>query len=259
MKKVLNLISLNYKVYKKTIISWLIIITLIMFCYMILFPSLKEIGMAKLDALPKEFLDIMGIDSLTEITKYDSYFNMMYQIIIIVISCFVAYLSHLMFRNEEDKKTINYLSNLDINRMHIFISKYILSILIVIVTVISLILVSLLCGYINGKDSFHFIEVIKSGLITGFIPLLFISVSHLLVGISSKISSITPLFIVLIIYMLGYLGILLDNDILINLSPFNVFKIDSSNLLLSFFIYFIITDLLNSIGLYKYIERDLSV
>ena len=59
MKNIKTLSLFQLKIKRKQIIIWTLVLSAIMFMYMVLFPSLQDLASIKLESLPKEFLQLL--------------------------------------------------------------------------------------------------------------------------------------------------------------------------------------------------------
>lgn len=261
-KNIKNIIKLNLKTNKSSIIGWSISMFLIMFLYMILFSSMKDIALAKLEVMPKEMLKLFSMDSITDMNNYIKYFGMIFNIMLIVISIYSATFSAKLIYKEENTKSIEFLNSLNVNRSEIYISKLITAFISVTLVLFSTMLAALISGLINGGDTFviyDFIKIIKMSSISVYF---FMSISFLISGITAKInpSSISSIF-VLVTYMIGYLGVLLEKKFITYFSPFESFNTkavlsNSNTTILLFVIYFTLIIIFILIGHKFYRNRD---
>ncbi len=267
MSNILKLIKFNLFVTKKTIIGWSIAIFLIMGMYMILFDSIQDIVKAEMEAMPEELLQFFGVNNLTDMSNYITYFGTILGILIIAISIFAVTYSASLITKEEKTKSIEFLSGLPISRKEIFISKYLTSLIAIIFIVLLAGLSATISGYIKGGDTFNIGDLLNIILITGFIPIFFGGVGIMIAGINSKIATGSMVSIItLISYMLGYLTELLKDkaEWLKYLSPFILFSPSnalelSNSTVITFIIYIILYIVLIIVGLKIYKKRDMKV
>lgn len=227
IKNSLNVTLLDFKKSKKNIIGWSIGIFSIMFLYMILFPSMNEMAQAEMNSMPKELTKLMGMDSFSSLANFITYYGMIYNIILIAISIFAVTFSANLIMKEEKTQSIEFLYSMPVSRLEIYVSKVITSFLAVLLIVLCAIISSLLCGFINGGETFVLSDFILISKISSFTAFFFISISIFLSGASSKINgSIVGSFAVLLTYMFGYLGKLLNDNgkFLLKISPFEAFS-----------------------------------
>lgn len=264
MKNILTTIIFNTKVHKKVIIGWFLAIVSIMTLYMSLFPQVQEIAQAKIDAMPEEILDFIGLNSLKDMSNYVSYFGMVYKILTIIISIFATTYGANLISKEETNKTILFLSNLSITRKQIFISKLLTGILTIIIINIGLAISSLCCGLLIANDSFNAINIIKITLLSTYIPIIFMIIGIFIASIETKYNSAMISSLVIIIsYFLGYLKSILDGkaDWLKYFSPFELFSPEIAlnldfNSLITSSIYLIFVIILIFLGSICYKKRD---
>ncbi len=259
---ILSKFQLNLK--RRQILIWSLILSGLMFMYMILFPQLQDLAQVKMDALPKEMLQLMGSDSLSDLGVYNSYFKMVYAIILIAISIFISTFTSSLIVNEEKEHTIEFVYAQQVSKEEIFISKVIVSILSLLILMSSISVVVISCGYIVGGDTFDLKEIVKIISLSLMIPLIYFSVSILLSGVSSKIGlpSVSAMFVI-VTYMFGYLGTLLEDkgELLRNLSPFELYSYESglSNINLKVMIGVSLIVVMTILGLRFYKKRDLNL
>lgn len=263
----LKLTGFDLKVCRKQIIGWCVAIFSIMFLYMILFPTVKDMAQLKLDAMPKEILEMFGMENFTDMANFTSYFGMIYSIVIIAISIFAATISANLICKEEKSKTIEFLYSLEVSRTEIYISKLITAFIAVFMVVLSAVVSTAICGMITGGETFvaaDFLQIAKISSITAFF---FMTVSLLLAGITTKIGvSVTSSMIVLLCYMLGYLSKLLGDKAqwLVNLSPFELFNSTNAlalegDTMAALGVYFAIMVIFVVVGGIVYKRRDFNI
>jgi len=267
IKNVTKLTKFNIKNNKKQIIGWSIAIFSIMFLYMILFPSMKDIAEAEFNAMPEGLLELFGMDNLTSMNNFISYFGMIYNIILIAISIFAATFSANLLYKEEKTKTIEFLYSLKVSRVEIYVSKFVTAFLAVLAVVLSAAISTTICGFINGGETFVFMDFIQIVKISSFTAFFFMAISIALSGISAKVSmSAIGSGVVLVCYMLGFLANLLGTraEWLKYLSPFEIFSPQNAllfdqNIIASLMIYFSLFVLFIFVGGYVYRKRDFNI
>lgn len=251
---------------KRFILGWSIAIFSIMFMYMILFPSVKDMAQIKIDSMSKELLQFVGMGELSQLDNFINYFGMVYNLILVAISIFSAVFSANLIYKEEKTKSIEFLNSLSVSRVEIYLSKLLTSYIGVILVLMSGIISSLICGFINGGETFIIADFIKIAKVSSFTAVFFISTSLLITGLTTKINTAAVgSFIVLITYILGFLGELLEDkgEWLLYLSPFKLFSPQnavelSSDTMMQLGIYFIISIVLIIVGAIAYKKRDFS-
>lgn len=73
--------------------------------------------------LPKEYLQLMGVEDISQMGNYVTFFGMIFNILIIIMSIYAVTFSMNLILKEEKKKTIEYLYALSVTRKEIYVSK----------------------------------------------------------------------------------------------------------------------------------------
>lgn len=246
----------------KTILLWCIGLFGIMFLYMILFPSMKEMAQMKFDGMPKELMQFMGMESMQDMGNYMHYFGMIFQIWLIVISFFAASFSGGLIVQEEKRKTIEYLYAMPISRFDIYFAKVATAFLAVLAVVACTGISAMICGAAVGGETYQASELMLIVKLSGFIPFFFLAAAFLLCGLSASFGASAANGCVLVLYLLGYLGAILEKDgeWLTYFSPFECFspqKILSENWSVpAFSAYLALFFVLIAAGAFFYHRRD---
>ena len=250
---------------KNYILGWAIGVFAMMFLYMILFESMKDLGQVKFDAMPKEILEFMGVESFAIMTNWVSYFGMIFTLFTLVVSFFGATFTGSLIFNEEKTKSIEFLNALPVSRLEIFLSKIVTSFIAVLAVSLAMDVSALLCGFINGGSTFVITDVLTIMKITGIVPFFFVAVALFVGGLTAYVSTgLVTSGGVIGFYMLGYLGSLLENDIMKNVSPFKVFDatnaLDLNNdVLILFGVFFVTMFVIVFLGGLVYNRRDFNI
>lgn len=227
MKNIMQLVKFNLRNRKKYILGWCLGIFVMMFIYMILFPSMKELGQAKMDALPKSMLELMGVESFGIMTNWVGYFGMIFNIFAVVISFFTVTFAGSQIYSEEKTKSIEFMNSLPVSRSEVYWSKVISSFVAVLFLSLASALSAIMCGLINGGETFILVDVLQIIKITGFIPFFFMALALCAGGITTKLSPATVgSASVILFYMISYLGSLLEDkgEWLRTITPFKQFS-----------------------------------
>ena len=267
MKTIWKLTKFDLKLSKKLLFGWSISLFGFMFLYMILFPSMEEMAQVKLDSLPTELTQFVGVSNFEDMGNYINYFSMVLNIILVAISVFAVTYGAKLISQEEKNKTIEFIYSLEISRVEIYLSKLFTAIIGVTIVLVSVVLAGFICGFIVGGDTFEvadFIIITKTSSIT---PYFFLSITCMLSGLSGKISSsMCGSMVVISSYLLGYLGNLLEDkaEWLFYLSPFQLFSSPNGTeitrkLIIEQSIYGTLLFLAFAIGLYTYKKRDFKI
>lgn len=221
----------------------------------------------KLDAMPKELLELVGMDKFSDMSNYITYFGMIFNMLLIVISIFSASFSASILSKEEKNKTIEFLYALEVERYEIYVSRLITAFVAVISVVSSGVMAAAIAGSINGGSTFVAGDFIKIVKVSGFTPFFFMALSLMVAGISTKIGApMVGSMTVLISYVLGYLSKLIGNDAqwLSKLSPFEMLTPENAitlegQTLVVLVIYFTLSICFVVIGGIVYKRRDFNV
>ncbi len=225
LKNITQLTVFQIKTNKKQIIGWSISIFSIMFLYMILFPSVQDMAQIKMDAMPEELMQFMGMDDFSDMSNYMTYFAMIYNMILIAISIFATVLGAGIIAKEEKNKTIEFLYSLEVSRIEMYISKFLTAYVGVIVVIMCATISTIICGVINGGETFDLMMVITMVKGSGVIPFVFLGVGTMIAGITSKVSGGSAgSVIVILCYVLGFLSTMVSDNLswFKYLSPFEV-------------------------------------
>lgn len=222
---IMQLTVFQLKTNKKQIIGWSISIFAIMFLYMILFPSVQDMAQIKMEAMPEQLMQLMGMDDFSDMSNYMTYFGMIYNMILIAISIFATVLGAGVIAREEKNKTIEFLYSLEVSRVEIYISKFLTAYIGVIIVIVSAAVSSIMCGLINGGETFILMDIIQIVKCTGVTPFVFLSIGVMIAGITPKVSGASAGSVIVILsYVLGFLSTMVSENLswFKYLSPFEV-------------------------------------
>ncbi|MFI3257765.1 MAG: ABC transporter permease subunit [Spirochaetales bacterium] len=264
---ILKLTQFNLLIGKKTIIGWAVAIFCIMFMYMILFPSVQDIANVKMDAMPKEMLQFFGLEKMSDMSDFTLYYGSIFSLVSVALAIFSATFSAGLITKEESTKSIEFLNSLAVSRSEIYISKYITAFVSVILIMFGAVCATLVCGFINGGSTFSPVNIITSAKISAFVPLLFGGFALLCAGINPKIATGSAVSsIVLVSYVLGYLGQLLGDkgNFLHYFSPFITLNVDNAlnmgkDVMISTAVYLLLYIVAVIIGCKAYSKRDFQI
>jgi len=212
---------------RRYLLGWSASIFAIMFMYMILFPSMQDMAKIKMEALPKQFLQLFDMEDFSSLDNFINYFGMVFNLILIAMSIFAASFSANLLYREEKGKTIEFLYSLEVSRTEIYISKLLTAFVAALAVLLSATVSTWICGAINGGETFvvgDFLQIIK---VSGFCVFFFMALSVMLAGITAKVGvGAVGSMIVLACYLLGYLSKLLETKAqwLAYFSPFELFS-----------------------------------
>ncbi len=264
MKNTIKLVKFQLKINKNQILIWSIAIFSLMFLYMILFPSVNDLASFKFEAMPKELMQLFGMDDFTSISTHTGYFGMIYNLILIAISIFIAIFSANIIANEEKQKTIDFLYSLNTTRLEIYFSKFLTAYIGLMAVLISAFTSVMICGFINGGETFSLFEtwqILKISSITTFV---FLGFGLMISGISNKIPSATiASMLVLVTYMFGFFSSISPENLEFfkYFSPFEMLSPENAveftgETMVFMAVYYIAMLIFTFIGGYFYNKRD---
>ncbi len=260
-----KLIFLGFKINFKAILGWCVAVFGIMFLYMILFPSIQDMANIKLDAMPKELLQFVGLENMSDMNNFVSYFGMIFKLILIAISIFSVTFSSGIISKEEKNKTIEFLYSQKFSRIEIFMSKCFVSYVAVLAVIACATISTLICGFAVGGETFIVEDITSMVGISLITPFFFFIVGSAIAGFSGKIASnMIGSLVVLVSYLIGYLGTLLGEETLSYFSPFEIFTPTNAlnienDMVVAMIIYFVLSVLLILGSALVYKKRDFSI
>lgn len=267
MKNIGRLLKFNLMNYRRTIYGWTIALTAITFMYMILFSSMQEMATVKLEMMPDELLKFMGMEDISAIGNYVSYFGMIFNLLLIALSIFASTFSCKIIVSEEKNKSMEYLYSLPTSRSEIYLAKVLTSFIATTFVLLGISVSTIVCGFLNGGDTFVLMDILTIIKLSGFIGYLFAAIGIFLAALKGLTSMITSsAMITIFVYFIGYLARLLQDKAswLKYFSPFeilaptNVLNL-SNNGLITLFVYFILFICLYVLGLTIYQRRDFNL
>ncbi|WP_141603784.1 ABC transporter permease subunit [Terrilactibacillus laevilacticus] len=208
----MTLFRLECKTHTKSLLIWMIVVTLLTFGMMAMFPSMKESMGEFKNAMPQELMEAFNISDMAALSTVGGYFGYIFQYIMIATGIFAAMLGTNSLAREEAEGTIEYLYAQPISRTSIIVSKMLSSLLLYTLYWIISVCVSLLICLIFKESSAS-----ASDLVTNFslfalagwvMGLTFLSVGFLLSSMLSSNKSATSLSLglVFLTYILGIVG-----------------------------------------------------
>lgn len=264
---IVNLTLVNLKINKKQIIGWGVAIFSIMFLYMILFPSVKDMAQIKMESMPKEIMQFMGVNSFEDMSNYLEYFAMIYNLLLIAISVFAAIFGANIVANEEKNKTLEFTYALKVSRLEIYISKVIATFLGVIFVIIAAAVATIICGLISGGETFDLAKVIMMIKGAGQIPFVYMAIGLMFSAITTKFggASISSM-IVILTYVIGFLSTMVSEGLrwIEWISPFEMLKPNkvtelNADVMLAMSIYAVFMIVCIVVGGFSYNKRDFNL
>ncbi|NMD38365.1 MAG: ABC transporter permease subunit [Christensenellaceae bacterium] len=265
IKNIGRIFAFDLKNKFKYICLWCVAAAAVMFLYMILFPSVSAMVGLKLNIVPKAMLKLFGMDENMMFNNFVQYFGMVYRIVIIALSMFASSFTAGLLYREESTKTIEFLNALPVSRSEIYFAKGLLGLFANLLLIFVAILFSALAGFINGGKTFVFESFIDMAVKMSFIPIFYWALAWGFAGITAKLNASSIVNTIMgIAYILGYIGVLLENKNFSYISPFellspqNVTNLNSS-IIIGFLIYAAVGISCIFAGLAVYNKRDFEI
>ncbi|WP_249029573.1 ABC transporter permease subunit [Tannockella kyphosi] len=263
MKNIYLLTVFQLKNNKKLIIGWTVALFSMMFLYMILFPYCQDMATVKMETMPEELFQLFGMDSMSDLADFVTYFGMIYNILLVAISIFAVSFGANCIASEERNKTIEFLYSLEVSRLDIYISKFLMAYISLMIVIMATISSAILCGFINGGETFVLMDVLTIMKLSSLTPFVFLGLGVMLSGISGKISgAMIGSIVVLFSYMCGFISTLATKlDWFVYLSPFELFSPTNalsfdSTFIMQLLAYLLLLGVFVFIGGYVYKQRD---
>ncbi|MFI3237756.1 MAG: ABC transporter permease subunit [Lachnospiraceae bacterium] len=258
---------LDFKVNKKFILGWCISIFSITFLYMILFPSVEDMAQIKMEAMPEELMQFVGMEDFSDMGNFISYYGMIYKLLLVAISIFAVTFGANIIIKEEKNKTIEFLYSQEVSRLEIYLSKFITGYIALIFLLLSAYIATNLCGFINGGDTFNLMDITMLTKFSSITPFVFLSVGCMISGLSGKLSgSSIGSMVIILSYVLGFLSTIVEEKLawLVYFSPFDLFSpagnLDiNSEFIINMLIYTVLIFTFLGIGAIQYKRRDFSI
>ncbi len=262
MKNIYNLTKFQFSTQKKPLIIWFLSIFGMMFLYMILFPSVQDIAQAEMEMMPEDLLLLFGMESMADMGQFLSYYNSIFFLILVAIAVFSSTFSNSLLMKEEQSKSMEFLATLAVSHREIYLAKWLCAVSSTLFLALSAVVSAVMCGYINGGETFSASDVVICSFYLSLAPLVFGGITFLLAGALPKYSS-TGSGVVFVSYLLGYLGQLLQEkaEFLQYCSPFVTLSLNhpedlSESFLLGFGGYVLLFVLCSVVGMLAYEKRD---
>ena len=177
--------KLEFRNRKKTIFVWSMLIAVIMFIYMALFKEFKGALVAEMEVMPPEVLELFNMSKEIDYTKFNNYFSMVSQIILIVMCAFSAYMGSLLLADEQSNKTIEYLNANPVNRKEIILGKALTHLIMIAIVQFIGFFSGIFAGIIRVASEIDFIELLVSSFVS-FVAVIFYGVVGMLLSVLKK-------------------------------------------------------------------------
>lgn len=214
ISRVMTVFKIDFLKRFKANLIWIAATVALMFLYLLLYPTMEELILEKLDAMPEEFLSLLGTDSALGITDFTSYFGIIFGVFAIVYSIYASLLGSNVIYEEERTGTIEFLNAQEISRTEIYLGKLINLLLNVLIIMIFAYLAIIISGYSVDPENFSGVDIFKVVGLNLVVFLFFGSIGLFLSTILNK--KIKPSSITIGIffgtYLIGYLGNLMEDS-----------------------------------------------
>ncbi|MDY0209530.1 MAG: ABC transporter permease subunit [Bacilli bacterium] len=214
-KRSLNIFKAEFKMRFKGTIIWLALIVGMMAMYMLMYPVIDDIMGEKLALMPEELLQIFGMSKHSVVDNYNSYFAMIYQIIFIILCCYGVSMGANALYDEEKTKSIEFLNSVQVSRLEIYVGKFLVIMVNLLILVMGSLITTILCGLVVGEGTVDNMAIISVYKISGITLFFFVALGFFLASFLKKDikPSMAGLSILFVTYIIGYLGELVADKI----------------------------------------------
>lgn len=211
--KIKNIIAFDFHLYLRKVLIFSLIISSLMLIYFVCFPVMKNFAAEKLNALPPELANFMSASGYLDLTSFNYYFAMIYNIFMIPLVIYSIITATHVFSDEHKNSTVEYLYSQRVSREKMYISKFVVNIIYSFITYLIVYILSVICASIFSEGSTSYISILVSVLFSFIISLLFISLVFFITSINKR--KINPFSISLSIFIglffIGYLSTIIDD------------------------------------------------
>lgn len=257
-KDMLNIFKTDFRRSFKNTIIWATVMILIGLVYYGVYPSMKDLIIDKLEAMPDEILTFISASGDLDMSDFNYYFAMIYAIIQIPLIIYAAMTGGALLHSEEKLGTIEYLYSQKTNRKNMYIAKALVGFVNILIVFLAALVIVVILGFNLASDTFIFSVVLTAMLFSFAGIVFFYGLSFLLSSILNKHFDVTKITVGTFLggYLLGYIGSLIDNLNFVKIfSPINLI---SSDLIVHSEQYGIGTGTFNSISVVIYFLLGIS-
>ncbi|HPG91830.1 MAG TPA: ABC transporter permease subunit [Clostridia bacterium] len=192
---------------------WMASIVGLTFLYMLLFPMVKDIALAKLEAMPPEILAMFGMEDVGQVMNYNYYFGMIYQLFSIVFCGYAVAQGASIFQSEETSGIIEYLYSNNVSREEIFVAKSGTVLTRIFILSLCALIPALISGAAVADNELSIKTLILCSVITLVAMLFYASLGFLLGSVlkRNRPASGIGLGILLAMYFIGYTSELVED------------------------------------------------
>lgn len=167
----MNMFRFEMKRQAKGLFWWTAVLCLLLFVYLSAFPSMRDIAVAKFEALPDQMLAAFNIDPSLDLTDFNQYFAMIYSYMLLGLACYAAILGTNALSREENEGTIEFLNSQAVSRSAIVTAKLLAALTSLGVVGAGLTLVSYLGGTMFGTETLD-MPAVFAVIKMSFVPVL---------------------------------------------------------------------------------------
>ncbi|MGL5067906.1 MAG: ABC transporter permease subunit [Sarcina sp.] len=185
----MNMIKFELKKNMKSIMIWATVTSLVLSLFMSMFPTMErmdmmDVVMAKMDALPNVMLEMFNISTTMDFSNIVDYFAYSFQYILMAVCIYGGILGTSALSREENEGTIELLYSKPITRSSIVLSKFIVSVisLIILIGILGIVSFGFVLAFTSGEvNQVENLMKIKTILVGAFIvALVFMSIGFLI-------------------------------------------------------------------------------
>jgi len=214
MKRVFTVFKIDFIKRLKSNFIWVAATVAMLLLYLLLYPTMEELILEKIEAMPDELLSLLGTDSALGITDFTSYFGMIFGVFAIVYSIYASILGSNVLYEEERTGTIEFLNAQEISRTEIYLGKLVNMVLNILIIVTFAYLAIIISGYSIDSTGFSGADIFKVVGLNLVVFLFFGSIglfSSTVLNKKIKPSSVT-IGVFFGTYLIGYLGNLMEDS-----------------------------------------------
>lgn len=206
--KVWKIFKMEMFMRQKMILIWSLALIAIMLLYMLLFPSVKEMALEKMAAMPEELLAFFGMSGEDDFSNFNQYFASIFQIVLIVLSAYAASTSASILHDEESNGTIEFLNACNVSRGEIYLAKVITIFVNFIIILICTTLAVLISGFSVALDTIDPQAIAATLWLSSLTIFSFVAIGFLVATLVKKSIKAANIALATMfgIYIIGYLS-----------------------------------------------------
>lgn len=192
----------------KMILIWSVVLIAIMLLYMLLFPSVKEMALEKMAAMPEELLAFFGMSGEDDFSNFNQYFASIFQIVLIVLSAYAASTGASILHDEESNGTIEFLNACNVSRGEIYLAKVITIFVNFVIILVCTTFAVLVSGFMVAADTIDPKAIVSTLWLSSLTIFSFATIGFLIATIIKKNIKAANIALAIMfgIYIIGYLS-----------------------------------------------------